>query len=110
MPIPPPAFPLFLLHPLHPSPASAYAARAGASTLLATALARDLYRRTPEWIRQDDVWKSLLETEEGGEGHKDEMASLTAVIQKLQVRLIVYVIVYYLQHMNAFSIHLHFII
>jgi hypothetical protein len=94
MPIPPPAIPLFLLHPLHPSPASAYAARAGASTLLATALARDLYRRTPEWIRQDDVWKSLLETEEGGEGHKDEMASLTAVIQKLQVRLIVYVIVY----------------
>lgn len=83
MPIPPP-FPLFLLHPFHPNPATTYAARAGASSLLAAALARDLYRRTPEWIREDDLWKSLLESEETKDGHVDEMASLTAVIQKLQ--------------------------
>lgn len=81
MPIPP--VPIFLLHPLH-SPASAYAARAGASSLLAAALARDLYRRTPEWIREDDLWKSLMEDETSGSGHRDEMASLAAVIQKLQ--------------------------
>ena len=81
MPIPP--VPIFLLHPLH-SPASAYAARAGASSLLAAALARDLYRRTPEWIREDDLWKSLMEDETTDGGHRDEMASLAAVIQKLQ--------------------------
>ncbi|KAL3780109.1 hypothetical protein HJC23_005976 [Cyclotella cryptica] len=81
MPLPP-AIPLFLLHP---NPASTCAARAGASSLLAAALARDLWRRTPEWIREDDVWKSLLDDEGGGSGgHKDEMASLAAVIQKLQ--------------------------
>lgn len=86
MPLPPAAIPLCLLHPLHPNPASAYAARAGASSLLAAALARDLYRRTPEWIRQDDLCRSLLESQEGDnkDGHVDEMASLTAVIQKLQ--------------------------
>ncbi|KAL7482745.1 hypothetical protein ACHAW6_008410 [Cyclotella cf. meneghiniana] len=81
MPLPPP-LPFFLLHP---NPASTCAARAGASSLLAAALARDLWRRTPEWIRQDDLWKSLLDEERGGSGgHKDEMASLAAVIHKLQ--------------------------
>eukprot|EP01082_Thalassiosira_pseudonana_P009818 g8984.t1 g8984 contig34:569653-572240(-) len=83
---------------LHPNPASAYAARAGASSLLAAALARDLWGRIPEWIREDDLWKSLFFTSSLVESehenthtsmgrddqHRDEMASLAAVIQKLQ--------------------------
>jgi len=79
----------FLLH----SPAASYAARAAGSSLLAGALARDLWRRIPEWIRQDIGFQDLfctsdgynnIEDENSGGGGNDEMASLLAVIQKLQ--------------------------
>eukprot|EP00985_Skeletonema_marinoi_P030375 scaffold31809_cov66-Skeletonema_marinoi.AAC.2 len=80
----------FLLH----SPAASYAARAAGSSLLAGALARDLWRRIPEWIRQDigfqdlfctsDGYNNNIEDENAGGGGNDEMASLLAVIQKLQ--------------------------
>ncbi len=83
---------------LHSGPAASYAARAAGSSLLAGALARDLWRRIPEWIRQDIGFQDLLctndddgnnnsfdddENADGGGGN-DEMASLIAVIQKLQ--------------------------
>jgi len=84
----------FLLAPLHSPAAASYAARAAGSSLLAGALARDLWRRIPEWIRQDIGFRDLFFTNEGhnnfddedsdGGGANDEMASLMAVIQKLQ--------------------------
>ena len=76
----------FLLH----SPAASYAARAAGSSLLAGALARDLWRRIPEWIREDIGFQDLFcegdlaDENNGGGGNNDEMTSLIAVIQKLQ--------------------------
>jgi hypothetical protein len=82
-------------HMILHSPAASYAARAAGSSLLAGALARDLWRRIPEWIRQDIGFQDLFctnddhnnnfddENADGGGGN-DEMASLMAVIQKLQ--------------------------
>ncbi|KAL7467434.1 hypothetical protein ACHAXS_007677 [Conticribra weissflogii] len=118
MPIPP--IPIFLSHSATSSaakglllrnPASAAyaaaAARAGASSLLAAALGRDLWLRIPEWVREDDVWKSLSSYDDtAGDGEsfgcngendegmhrqqqcRDEMASLAAVIQKLQALIV----------------------
>ncbi|KAL7456857.1 hypothetical protein ACHAWC_008356 [Mediolabrus comicus] len=94
MPIPIPAAHL-LLH----SPAASYAARAAGSSLLAGALGRDLWRRIPCWIKQDVSFQDLFgnnryndddnDFDDGNLQHQDgdggdEMASLVAVIQKLQ--------------------------
>ncbi|KAL7538652.1 hypothetical protein ACHAWF_006165, partial [Thalassiosira exigua] len=85
MPIPPIPLPPHLL------PAAGAAARAGASSLLASALAWDLWNRTPEWVREDGSWRALSsgdgtdgEERHGGGGFADEMASLTAVLGKLE--------------------------
>ncbi len=87
----PAKMPLPIAHLLLHSPAASYAARAAGSSLLAGALARDLWRRIPEWIRQDIGFQDLLCTndtsfddEDADGGGNDEMASLMAVIQKLQ--------------------------
>src|SRR6056300_1459636 len=94
MPIPIPAAHL-LLH----SPAASYAARAAGSSLLAGALGRDLWRRIPCWIKRDVSFQDLFgnnryndddnDFDDGNLQHQDgdggdEMASLVAVIQKLQ--------------------------
>ena len=73
-------------------PAASYAARAAGSSLLAGALARDLWMRIPEWIRQDIGLQDLFRTNDGysnfvdenASGGNDDMTSLIAVIQKLQ--------------------------
>ena len=85
MPIPPP-IPI-LLHP-----ATTHAAARASSSLLAAALVHNLYSRLPEWVREDEAWKSLLRsTDASGTsanatsgGHVDEMASLASVIAKLE--------------------------
>ena len=86
--------PLPIAHLLISRPAASYAARAVGSSLLAGALARDLWKRIPEWIRQDIGFQDLFRTNNGCttnnfddgnvSGGDDEMASLIAVIQKLQ--------------------------
>ena len=72
----------------------------GGSTLLTSVLAANLWKNTPEWIKEDASWQSLAgrkdvndssEGENGGdedEGDKsfvDEMATLSSVISKLEL-------------------------
>ena len=85
MPLPPLVLPPLILG----GPASSrllYAAsRASASGLLATCLVRALYRTTPEWLREDESWRALLASSEADDaGSQDEMATLSAVLVKLQ--------------------------
>ena len=91
MPIPPLIVPPHLLLPPPVVAASATVARAATSSLIASALARHLWKSTPEWIREDESWLALNNKSNGGEGGDDggedfvdEMASLTAVIRKLE--------------------------
>ncbi|KAL9183383.1 hypothetical protein ACHAXT_005170 [Thalassiosira profunda] len=97
MPIPPIIpLPPHLLLPGGPAAAAAAtrAAGAGASSLLAAALARNLWEQTPEWVRNDESWKAFsrakgaMEAEAGDEDFVDEMATLTAVIRKLELLVI----------------------
>ena len=82
MPIP---IPPHLLLSIPRVGASAYY---GGSTLLATVLAHNLYKSTPEWVRNDESWKALggiqNDDDNNDVGFVDEMASLTAVISKLE--------------------------
>eukprot|EP00578_Thalassiosira_sp_NH16_P025470 CAMPEP_0181097612 /NCGR_PEP_ID=MMETSP1071-20121207/11663_1 /TAXON_ID=35127 /ORGANISM="Thalassiosira sp., Strain NH16" /LENGTH=977 /DNA_ID=CAMNT_0023180107 /DNA_START=11 /DNA_END=2940 /DNA_ORIENTATION=- len=78
--------------------ATSRASAAGASSLLASALAANLWKQVPEWIREDESWLAIISRNsrtdrgggDGGDGGSsdpvfvDEMASLTAVIQKLE--------------------------
>ena len=101
MPIPPLLIPPHLLggpaaiHAVRAAATSSSAA-AGASSILAYALAGRLWNRTPEWVRDDATWKALSggdgsggDVSGGGNGRegdvfRDEMASLAAVIGKLE--------------------------
>ncbi len=94
-PIPPPFF-LPLLNPATFAAAIRAVGGAGASTLLAYVLVQHLWRHTPEWIREDESWQALFakseravdnnnaDTATSMEEFVDEMASLTAVVQKLE--------------------------
>ena len=93
MPIPPLIIPPHLLLPPPVVAASATVARAATSSLIASALARHLWKSIPEWIREDESWLALNNKsngesgeggDDGGEDFVDEMASLTAVIRKLE--------------------------
>ena len=105
MPIPPIIIPP---HLLLPNPATLAAIRAaaagaaapGASSILAYVLAQNIYKQAPDWIREDESWQAFSRNKnstdgnnDGGsgdhqDGFVDEMASLTAVIQKLEGLLV----------------------
>jgi len=64
----------------------------GGSTLLASVLAANLWKNTPEWIKEDASWQSLakkradIDTGEGDNANfVDEMATLSSVISKLEL-------------------------
>ena len=87
MPLPPLVAPPLLVGGPASSRLLFAASRASASGLLATCLVRALYRSAPEWLREDDSWRALIassEADEGSGGSQDEMATLSAVLVKLQ--------------------------
>ena len=65
----------------------------GGSTLLASVLAANLWKNTPEWIKEDASWQSLAKKradnggDEGDKSFVDEMATLSSVISKLELLL-----------------------
>jgi len=89
MPLPPLLPPLLLGGPASSRLLFA-ASRATASGLLATCLVRALYRSTPEWLREDESWRALIASSDAddddgcGGGSPEEMATLSAVLGKLQ--------------------------
>jgi len=66
----------------------------GGSTLLASVLAANLWKNTPEWIKDDASWQSLAKKradvdagERDNASFVDEMATLSSVISKLELLL-----------------------